>query len=357
VAQLDEDGQFYNPYEINKIDPSRMLLGTQIIYESFNRGDLLQRPNGTNPVGLVSALAYGGRLDGAPNADVAYVGTATPALYLRSAADGPFTRLAGYTGSAPRDIALDPDNWRRAYVVDDQTRVWRTTDAGATWTEVTGNLGGLSSNLQSIELYGRTTTADDEVLFVGGLGGVFASENPQAGANTTWVRFGTVMPHVVATDVRYDVTDNVLVAGTQGRGAWTVPGLSDFLGSPRPAVDLNGPAGGINFSANFTQGGRHRSRVEPGRDRPRRPASPRRGSPGQPARRLTRCWRRARRTNITAAYDPATGVLSLTGPTPWPATSRCWAPSPTTTRRGARRRSRGRSPSWPVTASTSPSRP
>ena len=31
------------------------------------------------------------------------------------------------------------------------------------------------------------------------------------------------MPHALVLDVHYDYTDNVLVAGTLGRGAWTLP--------------------------------------------------------------------------------------------------------------------------------------
>src|SRR5262247_3494243 len=38
-----------------------------------------------------------------------------------------------------RDVVLDPDDWRSAYVID-SNQVFRTTDAGASWTDITGNL-------------------------------------------------------------------------------------------------------------------------------------------------------------------------------------------------------------------------
>jgi hypothetical protein len=140
---------FTPPYVLDAVDPTRLPLGTNNLYESTNRGDALTRPNGTTDMGSISALAYGGRLNGAANPDVAYVGSGgffdqQGRLFLRTTAGGPFNALAAYTGGTPRGIALDPDNWQRAYVVDNQGKVWRTVDAGATFTDITGNLGGLT---------------------------------------------------------------------------------------------------------------------------------------------------------------------------------------------------------------------
>src|SRR5262249_8057958 len=41
LFQADQHIQFYNPYALNAIDPSRMLIGTQDIYESPDHGDHL----------------------------------------------------------------------------------------------------------------------------------------------------------------------------------------------------------------------------------------------------------------------------------------------------------------------------
>src|SRR5205814_653869 len=42
LFQFDSIGiQFYQPFVLNAIDPSRMLIGTNSIYESLNRGDSL----------------------------------------------------------------------------------------------------------------------------------------------------------------------------------------------------------------------------------------------------------------------------------------------------------------------------
>jgi hypothetical protein len=69
------------------------------------------------------------------------------------------------------------------------------------------------------------------VSVVGGLGGVFRMLTPPAGAcaDSTWTKYGQGLPDVVVHDVVYDATTDTLVAGTLGRGAWTVANASATL--------------------------------------------------------------------------------------------------------------------------------
>src|SRR5262245_22126731 len=160
LTQVEKNAQgqstigFYQLYVLNKVDPKRMLLGTNILYESTNQGDDLTRPNGMTGVGLVTALAYGGYLGTQAAPAVAYVGTAGDSngnqLFLRQVANGPFNPVAGYTGATPLGIVLDPSNWKTAYIIDSAGKVWRTLDATAanpTWDNITGNLGTGPNNL------------------------------------------------------------------------------------------------------------------------------------------------------------------------------------------------------------------
>jgi hypothetical protein len=48
-------------------------------------------------------------------------------------------------------------------------------------------------------------------------------------AKTKWAPYGKGLPNVQVFDLRYDSTDNVLVAGTFGRGAWTVSDFTNTL--------------------------------------------------------------------------------------------------------------------------------
>ncbi|MSQ97043.1 MAG: hypothetical protein EXR98_21155 [Gemmataceae bacterium] len=232
LAKYDTTIQFIQPWVLNAVDPKRMLIGTTDLYESLNRGDALTDLN-YGGSGAIGALAFGGKLAGVKNANVIYV-SAGATLRLRTMAGGAFTVLAAYAGSSIRDITLDPDNWQRAYVLDSAGRVWRTTDAGVTFTNITNNLLSLlptaSTDLLTIEIYSRNATADlTDAIFVGGIGGVYATGDPEAGAAATWIEFGADLPNYLVRDLRYDAKDDVLLAGGFGRGAWMVSELSSFV--------------------------------------------------------------------------------------------------------------------------------
>jgi hypothetical protein len=178
-------------------------------------------------------MAYGGRLGGVARPDVAFVGTTgSTKMFLRSTAGGPFRPLSSYHGDAPLDVAIDPGNWHRAYVVDASNRVWATLNGGRSWRNVTGNLHALtpsltvangSTSLRTAAIMNRGTSLGGETVLVGGFGGVFALRSAGLGSSRPrWVKLGDGMPNVVVTDVQYDTKDDLVIAGTFGRGAWTL---------------------------------------------------------------------------------------------------------------------------------------
>jgi hypothetical protein len=65
-------------------------------------------------------------------------------VFLRTTAGAALAPTAALPAGAGavRDVALDPDDWRSAYAIDNN-QVFRTTDAGASWTDITGNLAEL----------------------------------------------------------------------------------------------------------------------------------------------------------------------------------------------------------------------
>jgi hypothetical protein len=295
---FDTTIQFVNPYAIDAVDPSRMLIGTSFLYESSDRGDDLTSLGGVNnlnmdgidndldggidegdefspanPIGAVSTIAYGGRSGGVNNADVAYVGTsgggffgAGNFLLLRTKVATPgspvladFSTVAAYPGGVPRSIVLDPDDWHAGYLVDSGNQVWRFVNAGATaadWTNITTNLGSLTSSVNSVTMFSPTANflrpsdpvvIGDDVVVVGAAGGVYrAILNPSSLATTIWTKFNNALPalganppqpnnqasalaDVSVSDLRYNFQDDILTAGTYGRGAWTVPNASTVL--------------------------------------------------------------------------------------------------------------------------------
>jgi Bacterial Ig domain len=229
-AQLQR--AFITPVELNAIDPRRLVIGgLNSVYESLNQGDTITEIDGPGTTQLQNAIAYGGRSGGVDNLDVLYVGSG-PAVFLRTTAGAALAPTAALPAGATtvRDVALDPDEWRSAYVVD-SNQVFRTTNAGASWTDITGNLTQLGAGDFSTTVF--VAGADNDLLLVGTNAGVFASFS--SSGFTSWAELGTGLPNVPVADLDYDVKDDVLLAGTLGRGAWTLTNLKVFT---RPPIDV-----------------------------------------------------------------------------------------------------------------------
>jgi hypothetical protein len=222
LHDYDPNIQFYNPYVLNRVDPRRMLIGTANIYESFNQGDSLANLGFTGK--FISALAYGGWLNGAPAPDAFYVGTSgggQPLILHRSATARAVQPLTAYPGGGVNDLVMDPQDVRRLYVVDEQNRVWATPDEGRSWSNLSANLPALAGQVRTIELV--HAAGGKTVLVVGGLGGVFQLSGPGT-PGAAWSRLGSNLPHGLVLDLRYNDKARVLIAGVLGRGAWTLSG-------------------------------------------------------------------------------------------------------------------------------------
>ncbi|HZN33903.1 MAG TPA: hypothetical protein VFB80_08785 [Pirellulaceae bacterium] len=281
----DVTTQFIQAWALNAADPMRLLIGTSYLYESIDQGDHLTAIGGLdddfspiNPVGAVnrtmgsgsglgqaSPIAYGGWIGNVPYPDVLWIGATqgldkedndgdgdtdesdelTPTLRLRTSGSGLPDIVANYPGGQIRDIALDPIDWRQAYILDASGSVFRavTDSDGAkiSFTDLTGDLTGdlamfatdnPTIDLRTIEF--MRADANTPVLLVGGQGGVYRSINFGA-----WSELGVNLANAPVTDLHYDALDNVLVAGTFGRGAWTIP-LASLNLFASPSVDFCG---------------------------------------------------------------------------------------------------------------------
>ena len=152
-----------------------------------------------------------------------------------------------YPGGSVVGIAVTPTSAAGAFVID-TSRVFRTTDFGQTWADVTGNLRQLAPGEFRSTAYVTATPAGSVV--VGTDRGVFTAPGP---AFTSWTRMTGGLPAVPVYHLEYRATDRVLLAGTLGRGAWTLtfapagpgpvappaPLVADAVGAP----GVDGPPG------------------------------------------------------------------------------------------------------------------
>jgi len=230
--------------------------GTHPVYEADNAG-VAGSPDAIHwkavptaaGFGTVTALAYGGRALNTDDPDVLYAGSNGQVFVRVAAGDTLQPTPAQFPGGYVQDIVLDPNNFANAFVIS-TNGVWNSPDLGNHWYDLTGNIHLIdyltSNSLQTVQFVQRPSDGL-AALLVGGLGGVFVMRTDNPGV---WSSFGTGLPNTITADLAYDSTDDMLVAGTLGRGVWEVPHVSNALFGP-PSVK---PKAGTPGDYQITEG-------------------------------------------------------------------------------------------------------
>ena len=251
-SQIGGDhGSFYPPYILDPQAPSRLIVGTCRVWrggpatssagtyatlsDNFDSG-------GTNACtgtehNLVRSLAAGGPKDANGYSKVIYAGTdanpqgtapASGRVFITTNAG--VTVMSDVTGSInPNEypvssIALDPSDatGQTAYVTImgfHVGHVFKTTNAGQSWTNITNNLPDAPADAVIVDGQGG-------MVYVGTDVGVFSAST----SNATWTEVGPVassgvsgyLPNVPITALRMSTSGGakLLRASTYGRGIW-----------------------------------------------------------------------------------------------------------------------------------------
>ena len=221
---FDRNIQFYCPFALNRLEPRRMLIGTRYIYESTDYGDSLLNLGfigssvgdqlGNNPI------SYGAKnFDGTSNAGAFFVGAGTN-LWHRSA-DGNAVVAVRFPGGRIRAVVMNRICATQVFVLDANNHAFASSDAGTTWIELTANLGILTKSARTMELINLGQGLDDTILVIGGEGGVWKMDHP-ATSGATWGPVASGLPRALIYDIRYNQEYDLLLAGTLGRGVWTL---------------------------------------------------------------------------------------------------------------------------------------
>ena len=208
--------QFVTPIALNKVNPVRLIIGgSNAAYESLNRGDsvtALTPISGVNGTFTGLPIAYGGYLAGVPNVDILYYGSGSTVKVRTTTGGSVANTAAAFPGGTVQDIVLDSNDWQRVFVASSSS-IYVSTNVGASWTNITGDLTGVGA-IHTIEFF-KLNGAD--CVAAGTDIGVFCSFTTSLG---TWSRLGTGLPNVVVYDMQYNATDKVLVIGTMGRSTF-----------------------------------------------------------------------------------------------------------------------------------------
>ncbi len=91
--------------------------------------------------------------------------------------------------------------------------IFKSTDKGDTWTSIAGNMPNMAVNAIVVLPY-----RNDSILFVATDGGVYATVN----AGMQWDRVGDNMPVFPIFDLVYDSLNRRIIAGTYARGMYSI---------------------------------------------------------------------------------------------------------------------------------------
>ncbi len=250
---------FYVPYILDPLNQSRVIYGTNHVYESTNRGDnftAIATPGtngytaGTNDT--ISAL-------GAAGATI--YSAANGSLYVTTNDGASWTKAAAVPGGGPLSgIYVDPATPATAIVTRASFgggHVFRTINGGATWTDISGNLP--NEPFQAI-----TRDAGSNTLYAGADNGAYFSYNTGA----TWTK--AVMPNVqvVSIAVSPGATSTsapygIVGAGSHGRGMFEAAlppyaSTTTLMASPNPAM----PGQDVTLTATVTSIGSNTGTVQ-----------------------------------------------------------------------------------------------
>lgn len=157
------------------------------------------------------------------NADLLYVGT-SDGLVWRGERDAGDWDWINITGDLPNryvtGIRCSPNIEGTVYVTfsgykndEDISYIYKTTDFGETWTDVSGDLPGITVN----DILIVPGYEEDEYLFAALDGGVYVSENN----GTSWDYMGVGLPFVTVSELHLDTPNEKLIAGTYSRSMWS----------------------------------------------------------------------------------------------------------------------------------------
>ena len=206
---------------------STLYLGSHLLFRSTNSagtwtaisGDLTNGNQGVGPVvfGTITTIAIS-----PSNRNTLYIGTDDSNVWVTRTAGSTYTRIdTALPDLWVTRVAIDPTNDAIAYAALSGFRVdqplphvFRTTNFGATWTDISTDLPDAPVNEIIVD------PAQTSTLYVGTDVGVFVSRDTGA----SWEPLGTGMPDgVVVTDMKLlPGTPATLLAATYGRSIYAL---------------------------------------------------------------------------------------------------------------------------------------
>jgi len=217
VNGITEDGGWVTPFIQDPNNASILYAGYTRVWKTTNGGNAWTVSHAIPGTSKVVAMDMS-----ANNSNVVYSAKSTK-IY-RNTTD--ITAGLPVTSASITYIKVDPANEDRVWVTfsgfSAANKIFRTTNGGSSWTNITYNLPNLPANC--VEFIPGTT----EELYIGTDVGVYTFDP----ATTSWSAFNTNLPNVIIRDLKLHTATSKLRAGSYGRGLWE----TDLNTTPQPPV-------------------------------------------------------------------------------------------------------------------------
>jgi photosystem II stability/assembly factor-like uncharacterized protein len=217
---LNEPTNWSTPVIMDPNSSNVLYYGTDRIYRTIDSAsswqvissDLTDGIPGTR-LGTVTTIAV------APsNSNVVYAGTDDSHVWVTSDYGTTWTDVSGPLPYRwVTRVVVDPKDENIVYVAfsglkwkDPQPHVFRSSDMGQGWTDISSNLPDAPVNAFAVDYN------DQSILYLGNDVGMYVSFN----TGVSWEFLGEGLPVVTIGDIKIHPTENSLIAGTYGRSMY-----------------------------------------------------------------------------------------------------------------------------------------
>jgi len=238
IADAGNNANFISPFILDPNQSQTLLAGGASLWRSTNAGasppswSAIRGP-GTS---LISAIAVA-----KGNSDIIWVGQNDGFVVMTTngtSANPTWTTISDTTSSAPLParyvtrILIDPNQSNVVYITFggfSSDNIWKSTNSGATWSPITGTGSAVLPQVP-IRAIARRPGAPN-VLYVGTEIGIFSTDD----GGQTWTTSSDMPANVCVDELAYMNNSNTLLAGTHGRGIWSLAYVTGAIQS----VSLN----------------------------------------------------------------------------------------------------------------------
>lgn len=227
---------FYPPQIIDPINPQRLYFGTNRLYQTSDSGGVWTAVSNdlANNTGVITTIAVS-----PVNNHVVWTGSNNGRVFVTRNAHEPqavewTNRSAGLPVRAVMMVAGDPSDAAAGYAVlsgfsglpnSIPGHVFRTTDYGEHWTDISGDLPNVPVNDIAID------PDIPDTIYIGTDIGVFVSSN----GGTNWEPLMNGFPRTTVYSIKLHRKSRILRAATHGRGVFDLQ-LAPLAASRQPRI-------------------------------------------------------------------------------------------------------------------------